>query len=60
MLDRKTLILQLFCSVMCNDFWGVGTEISDVSADVGVHLQAVQTLLTMIEIVLPVRNVVST
>jgi hypothetical protein len=39
-------------------FWWVGTEISHVSADVEVHQQAVQTLLTMSEIVLPIRNIV--
>jgi len=52
MLDHKTIIWWLFSWVLYHPFFMVAMGVSDVSADVGVRLPGVKTLLTNI----PVAN----
>jgi len=59
-LDRKIIIWQLFGPYVYNRFFVVATEVGDLSADVGVRLRAVKTLLTKINSSLPKWNVLTT
>lgn len=56
-LDRKTLIWQLFSSNVYNCMSVAATVVSDVSADVGVRPSAIQILLTNIHVALVKSNV---
>jgi len=49
-LDRKTIIWQLFGGYIYCLFFVVAMEVSDVRADLGVHLSAVKTVLTKIHV----------